>query len=143
MTEMRMNVMALVASSGFVEAARMVEVCLELGNRCRERASWSLRVTDSTPQRLLEHLWPLRSIASTEALGRDPLGWSRLRQRRLIERVRVEVDRAVTGADWPVVMKELRFGDSFNHPVEGIKLPDGVRVLSFGVRFNQVRVAIN
>lgn len=135
--------MVLVASSGFVEATRMVKVCLELCNRCLEQASWSLWVTDSTPQRLLEHIWPLRSIASTEALGRDPLGRSRLRQRRLIERVRVEVDRIVTSADWPVVMKELRFGDSFNHPIEGIKLPDGVRVLSFGVRFNQVGVAMN
>ena len=137
--EARVSAMALVATSGLVEATRMLEVSLELGNACRERVRWSLRVADLTPSQLTEHLWPCRSSAAVAALGSDPLGTTRLKRRRMIERVWVDVDRAIDRVSWPPAMKELRFGYHFNRPLERVKLPDGVQVMSFGNRFNQAR----
>ncbi|CAM9839910.1 unnamed protein product [Pylaiella littoralis] len=63
---------------------------------------------------------------------------SRLQPRRSITRVTIEGNaHAVTSASWPSTMKRLEFGTSFNSPIEGVRLPEGLEVVRFGARFNQ------
>lgn len=131
--DLRMTALSLFATSGFVEAPRVDETCLELSNACRARSRWSLRITEATPEQLMNHVWHGSSMT---ILG--PLSRTRLQPRRNVMKVILDANRVVTFASWPATTKVLEFGAGFNRPVEGVVLPEGLESLAFGVRFNQV-----
>lgn len=155
-----MRALSIAAAAGFVESTRVQELSLGMSNACREGSAWVLLVDEDTPWWLTEHLWPDSGGATgsgPEAMSEAPEGLppallllqlpppvagrrARLCPRRLITRVRLEVDRGVTLAVWPLAVTRLEFGSRFNQPVEGMVLPDDLVALSFGARFNQVGV---
>lgn len=107
------------------------------------------------PSQLVDHVWPESTLeapvgsgagsAAAEgkggAKGHAPLARtnsSRLQPRRSITCVTMEGNvHGVTLASWPSTMKRLEFGPRFNSAVEGMSLPEGLKVVRFGVQFNQ------
>ena len=132
--EMHMKALMLAAVSGFARAAELTEVSLDLSNACRTGILWSLRVTESMPNELMDHLRPGSSMAVLR-----PVVKTRLERPRSIVKILVDANHDVTSASWPSSLKHLEFGPRFNRAVEGMMLPDGLVTLSFGVTFNQVR----
>lgn len=130
----RVKALTLSAVSGFIRSAQLTEVSLDLSNACRVLLPWSLRVTVCTPNELMDYLCPGSSMAVLK-----PVVKTRLERLRLITKVRVETNDDVTSVFWPSSMKHLEFGPGFNRAVEGVRLPDGLLTLSFGMTFNQVR----
>lgn len=138
-SDVQLTALALVATSGFSPVTVVQSLSLELSNVCRAGVSWFLRVAESAPGSLLDHLWPGSSSATVA--GRSLRVRSRLLRRRAITRVRLESnDKMVTFASWPSSMRRLEFGERFDRPVEGVVWPAGLEVVCFGNRFNQVTV---
>lgn len=136
-SDVRLTALALVATSGFSPVTVVQSLSLELSNACRAGVSWFLRVAESAPGSLLDHLWPGSSSATVA--GRSLRVRSRLLRRRSITRVKLESnDKMVTFASWPSSMRRLEFGERFDRPVEGVAWPAGLEVVCFGNRFNQV-----
>lgn len=122
----------LVVVSGFVQAAELQLVCIEMSNACREEVEWSLHITEATPPQLVNYLW-----RRSRMIAPGPLAHTRLQPHRKIVAVSLMDGRAVMFATWPATMRRLEFGDRFNSAVEGVLWPPGLEYISFGPRFNQ------
>lgn len=156
--EHAVEVLCLMVSLGVVSRKRMEVVCLRICNLCRRYGIWSVWVTEDNLE------WFHRQIPSSDHFvslevdncfpGRDG---SRIVNRRTISKISYNIQAPITEAKWPATLRtlslgwrfdkpllglpstllELKLGSNFNHQVEDVIWPPGLRILCFGRNFNR------
>ncbi|CAM9183199.1 unnamed protein product [Scytosiphon promiscuus] len=162
-----MDVLSVVILSGFVSPAKVELVCLAACNACRESsAAYSLVVKDRNIHLVQSPRQEGQEGPSSYFDGQGdtiPQCHGRISPHRRISRLLYNVDLPLPQVAWPAGLRALRFGwtfdhpldaplpaslvslelgGSFNHHIEGVAWPPRLTLLRFGDRFNrQVELA--
>lgn len=139
-----MEVLSLVALSGFAPMHAMQEICLTLANASRDGAPCSLTLDEHTPKRLFPAWKPgataergaFASRAAQEATyARVPSG--RIHPFGMIQRVTIRSNFKLEFMEWPSSLREMIFTGCFWRDLRREFWPEGIIKLEFDGIFDQ------
>lgn len=134
---MAMEVLSLVALSGFAPMHVMQEICLTLANASRDGAPCSLTLDEHTPKRLFPAWKPGAPVGrgAPPYIGCVPS--RRIRTFGMIQRVTIRSNFKLEFMEWPSSLREMIFTGCFWRNLRRDFWPEGIIKLEFDGIFDQ------